>query len=363
MRVSIITVCYNAVNTIEQTIKSVLGQSYRDIEYVIIDGKSTDGTLDILEKYRDKIAGFVSETDDGIYDAMNKGIRMATGEIVGIINADDWYEPTTVEHVVECFKKERVDIVHGNIRLIEKDGSIKEAPRMKSMDKLWHSMVIRHPATFVRKIVYEKYGLYNTKYKIAADYDFVLRCYAKRVTFFYLNEMLSNFRLTGISSTESKICVDETRRISLSYADDAPNREEIYKIINEQIKNEKLCQIFLEEPKKVIDVLFKRIPEIRLGIIIWGTGVWGKRCQELMKKFKIPIICFIDNDVTKHGKYDDEILVVSPDCIIERNIPVIIAIKKMDEELMQQIEKKKWKREVYITLEELQEELMNSSIC
>ena len=101
--VSIITVCFNSERTIEQTIKSVLNQTYKEIEYIIVDGQSTDGTLDIINKYSSQIAKIVSEPDEGLYHAMNKGISMATGDIVGIINSDDWYEPYTVEEVVKCF--------------------------------------------------------------------------------------------------------------------------------------------------------------------------------------------------------------------------------------------------------------------
>lgn len=114
MKVSVITVCYNSANTIEKTIKSVISQDYGDIEYIIIDGGSNDGTLDIIDKYKDKISILISEPDKGIYDAMNKGIRIASGEIVGMINSDDWYGPYTVGAAARAMiRHPECGVVHG----------------------------------------------------------------------------------------------------------------------------------------------------------------------------------------------------------------------------------------------------------
>ncbi len=121
-KVSIITVVYNGIAHLEQTIQSVLNQTYDNVEYIIIDGGSTDGTVELIKKYEESIAYWVSESDGGIYDAMNKGISNATGEIVGLINADDWYETGTIEKVVETFQNSEVDVVHGSMEIISKMG-------------------------------------------------------------------------------------------------------------------------------------------------------------------------------------------------------------------------------------------------
>lgn len=180
MKISIITPSYNSVKTISYTTDSVISQNYTDIEYIFIDGGSSDGTQDIILKYKDKInIKFISEKDNGIYDAMNKGIKMATGEIVGILNSDDFYSDSSVlSDVVRSFENSKIDAVYGDITYFSNDinkvtrywkaGEYKES-------KLNNGWVIPHPALFVRKSVYDKCGLYNTDLKIAADYEFILR--------------------------------------------------------------------------------------------------------------------------------------------------------------------------------------------
>ena len=140
MKVSIITVVFNGIRTIEQTIKSVLNQSYKNIEYIIIDGGSTDGTLDIIRKYENYLSYIISEPDHGIYDAMNKGIQKSTGDIVGIINSDDWYEVNTVSQVVERFESFAVDLVYGDINFIGKNGEIIRSENY-SLEEIWYKMV------------------------------------------------------------------------------------------------------------------------------------------------------------------------------------------------------------------------------
>ena len=152
-KVSVITVVYNSVDTIEQTIQSVLNQTYKNIEYIIIDGLSTDGTQKIIEQYLDCIAYFISEKDNGIYDAMNKGIRKASGDIIGIINSDDWYAEDAVENIVDCFKQNDVGLVYGNIIDVFQNGEQKE--RLKEpLENMWHQMSVPHPSTFIKRSRY-----------------------------------------------------------------------------------------------------------------------------------------------------------------------------------------------------------------
>lgn len=177
MLVSIITVCFNAAETIETTIKSIVSQTYKNIEYIVVDGGSVDGTLQILEHYRKHISVIVSERDEGIYDAMNKGIDLAQGDFIGIINADDWYEEDAIEKVVRISRNisENTGVISGQIRFI--DGEQSFLSKKKEMEQIWMEMPISHPATFIRKSVYEKYGTYNTHYQIAADYELIFRLY------------------------------------------------------------------------------------------------------------------------------------------------------------------------------------------
>lgn len=199
--VSIITVVYNGEKHIEQTINSVLNQTYPLIEYIIIDGASKDKTLEIIKKYEKNITHLISEKDTGIYNAMNKGLALAKGEIIGILNADDYYYPETIQWVVNQFKQSNADIVYGNLmklRSFENNDYFKQvAPNISLLEK---TMPIFHPATFVKKEVYEKIGDFNEKYKLSADYDFIYRAYNAKVIFEYLPQPLTVFRIDGATS-------------------------------------------------------------------------------------------------------------------------------------------------------------------
>ena len=164
MLVSVITVCYNSEKTIRQTLESVLAQTYPHIEYIIVDGKSTDGTMGIVSGYAERFAqkGYrfrvVSEKDNGIYDAMKKGIRMATGELVGIINSDDWYEPIAVETAVHSYGEEKYDLFYADINLIRADGVVIR--KRSRLDRFPSSRHWNHPTTFITRRTYEEQGGY-----------------------------------------------------------------------------------------------------------------------------------------------------------------------------------------------------------
>lgn len=201
-KVSIITVCYNSAKTIRNTIESVLNQSYENIEYIIIDGVSNDGTMDIVSSYISKFKGrlkVISEPDNGIYDAMNKGILMCTGDIIGIINSDDWYEQDAVEKICNIFLNIKdVSIVYGGIRYMRNE--MEDSIHFYSHNFLQERM-ISHPSCFVLKKVYDNIGMFDCKYKIVADYDLMLRAMEKGIKFYGIYDVLSNFRLGGTSNS------------------------------------------------------------------------------------------------------------------------------------------------------------------
>ena len=200
--VSIITVVFNGAKTLEQTIQSVLGQSYQNIEYIIVDGGSTDGTLEIIRKYEDRIARWVSEPDDGLYDAMNKGIRMASGELIGIINSDDWYEPNAVQLIVDAYC-EHPDkrIFHGDRHDILPDGT-QHVRRFhpSRMKFLYYGTTYNHPSMFVHQNIYKE-GNYNRILRALSDYEFILKNFIKHEgVFLYIPQAYVNYRLEGVSS-------------------------------------------------------------------------------------------------------------------------------------------------------------------
>jgi glycosyltransferase involved in cell wall biosynthesis len=215
--VSIITIVYNGEKTIADTIRSVERQTYPDIQYIIVDGGSTDDTLRIVREFGGVVTDIISEKDRGISDAFNKGIRRAKGDIVGMINADDWYAPDAVEKAVAAI--DGYDVVHGNLQLWKKEGAdfiLKGDHRF-----LNHEMTVNHPTVFVRRECYEKFGSFDEQYKCAMDYDLLLRLATRGCKFVYLPVVLANMRWGGMSDVNWRLGCRETRRIKDNYL---PNR-------------------------------------------------------------------------------------------------------------------------------------------
>lgn len=207
MRVSIITVCYNRKSTIEQSIKSVLGQDYPNIEYIIIDGNSTDGTKEVIQSYSNRIAKFISEPDKGMYDAINKGLSMATGDLVGLMHSDDvFYDKTVVSKIVSAFKSAPdTDGLYGNGIYISNDAEgrivrnrIGGPYNFKKIKSGWLPL---HPTVYLKKSLIEKYGSYNLDFKIASDTEFLLRyLFQHKINMVYLDEYVVRMRMGGLST-------------------------------------------------------------------------------------------------------------------------------------------------------------------
>jgi glycosyltransferase involved in cell wall biosynthesis len=199
--ISIITVVFNGEKYLEQTIQSVIKQTYKNIEYIIIDGGSTDNTLSIINKYEGFIAKWVSEPDKGLYDAMNKGIKMSNGDLVGMINSDDWYEIDAVEQVVKSFEKNpQKKIFHADRYDVSSEGErIIKKFNPSSLKFKYYGMTYNHPSMFVSNKIYSEIQ-YNTELVALSDYEFVLNCFLKNSNnFFYIDKPIVNYRLDGIS--------------------------------------------------------------------------------------------------------------------------------------------------------------------
>ena len=197
--ISVVTVVYNGEKYLEQTILSVLEQDYDNVEYIIIDGGSTDGTLDIIKKYEDAIDYWVSEPDSGIYNAMNKGASLCSGDYVAFLNADDWYETDTIFLVATCIQKNSVHYVFGNTAIYKNDKL--DSIFVQNMANYKCTMPFGHPTLFVKREVLLTTP-FNEKYNVVADYDFIIRLIKKKMSYTYLNKILTNFRMEGISSVQ-----------------------------------------------------------------------------------------------------------------------------------------------------------------
>jgi glycosyltransferase involved in cell wall biosynthesis len=211
--VSIITIVFNGKDSIERTINSVLGQEYANIEYIIIDGGSTDGTIDIIRKYEERIAYWKSERDNGISDAFNKGISAANGSIIGFVNSDDWYNPDTISKIVPHFGNH--SIVYGNVQFWS--AGRKSHRSYSDHNKLRQGMTLAHPAVFVKKEIYEKLGMFNMDFKIAMDYEFIAKAYFNNVSFYNVNSVIVNMALGGLSDRKWVQAFIEERRVKELY--------------------------------------------------------------------------------------------------------------------------------------------------
>ena len=211
--ITVVTVVYNGEATLEQTIQSVVNQTYDNVEYIIIDGASTDGTLDIIKKYEDRIDYWQSAPDKGIYDAMNKGIGLACGDYISLLNSGDWYENNAVSDVITAIKNNlQYDIFYGMMRIYSEDYKYLWVYGY-GHNYLEHSM-ISHPTSFVAKKIYAIYK-YNLKYKSAADYDLFLTLFQKGYKFYFIEKILANYILGGMS--DSFVGKKETSKVRFKH--------------------------------------------------------------------------------------------------------------------------------------------------
>lgn len=239
--VTVITPCFNSEGTIAKTIESVKNQTYKNIEYLIIDGASTDKTVEIAKSYEKDFEGrmkIFSEPDEGIYYAMNKGIRLAQGELVGIVNSDDYYEPEAVEHIVRERSGKPYQILYGFERMLQ-DG------REVSVCLFHHTnlknQMITHPTCFVTKKLYEEKGVFDISYRYSADYEFMLRMEAdKEVEFTPVYKLISNYALGGASGSGDAYM--ETMGLHCKYGVISPKR---YHMLKLKVKISKLFGRFL----------------------------------------------------------------------------------------------------------------------
>jgi len=248
VKISIVTITYNSGKTLKCAIESVLTQTYKNIEYIIVDGKSSDNTVAIINSYGNKISKFVSEEDDGIYDAMNKGLRLASGDIVGILNSDDvYFDNRVIENVIKEFEEKDVDSVYADLIFV-KPKNLDKAVRYYdsshfSPQKFAYGLMPAHPTFFVKKDIYERYGVFRTDLKIGADFDLLIRfLYTHKISYSYMKEILVKMRVGGVSTTFSSIWINNIEQLQ---------------VCRDNGIDTNIFKIFLKYPVKILGLLIK----------------------------------------------------------------------------------------------------------
>lgn len=336
MKISVVTVCFNSVNTIEQTIQSIVCQGYSDLEYIIIDGGSSDGTLDIIKKYRRYITSWISEPDCGIYDAMNKGLKKCTGEIIAFLNSDDWYEKDTLKKVEHYFMSTMADIVSGNVYLYS-DGQVRKMELdREDEENVFFKVIYPHPALFVRHDFFNKMGGYDTSYKIAADTAWIINAYTAGATILSVEDCFTYFRIGGLSCQRSyeglKECYKAAYMCAQSNGMELTVRrvEEYYStLLKDAVREQKLVDALNNNIAEV-----KKLFDYNRRYYIWGAGERGRACQKLFTTLEIPIAGFIDRNPDKK---DVEGYPVVPAGEIAQQSFICITPKGYEREIMEQL--------------------------
>jgi len=307
-KISIITACYNAEQSIEQTIQSVINQTYKNIEYIIVDGASTDSTMDIVQNYRSKLDIVISEPDKGIYDAFNKGVMAATGDIVHILNAGDFYVDNTIVHDVMNTFIEDVDVeyVHGVLKTVDavtESINYYQFPTVSDIKSvLIRGIMPPHPAFFLKKQCFIKYGLFNSEYKIAADTRIMLSCILHSNGKF-INKVITEFKQDGISSDPSynKLRYTEVVSIVNELIDADMKVEQLFSEEQNTIKYLKIWNKFVLYNNHGITSCLNKEKYTR--VVIFGTRDIAEMLYGDCLKEQIEVVGFIDNSPSRFKQH------------------------------------------------------------
>lgn len=328
--ISIITICYNNVKDIERTMLSVLNQTYCNIEYIIVDGGSTDGTVDIIKKFKNKLSKWISEKDKGIYDAYNKGLYQSTGDLVAYINAGDWYATNDViEFVAQKYQETQADVLYGDVINVKNGKEYYDSKSNVNLNNMYFFMALHTPAVFMKNTYLKKYG-FDIRYKIAADYDAMLKILVDGGKFFYTgSKPLAYFIVDGISANRGNLtlrnyyCIsrNNAKRCRKKYYDKLIKMnqilDEIYR--NNLIKLIKYCvNGSLMSSKNIFKDNLNNIRKYQF--IILGFNELTKMLILFANKYNISIIAIIDDNIELQSKYCNNIPIYPSRILFERDI-------------------------------------------
>lgn len=314
-KISIITACYNSASTIEQTIQSVLNQTYNNIEYIIIDGASTDGTMDIVKKYLNQIDMVVSEKDRGVYDAFNKGLNVSTGDYILYLNSDDYfYENIVIEKLANFIKENNFPIgVYGDIyRINDQTGFVEKCSQRIDLNKMKDAIMPPHPAILLSRDVMNDIGGFDLQYKIAADYDLLAKVFLKfEKEILYYPIIVSVFRIGGLSSGFSSfpIVQAETQAIiDKHFLNKKSNFKAKLSYSNEDYLKKWLENILFVNKSISTPLIEKGIKKV----VIFGSGEMALLIAHDFLRSGIQVVAFLDNNVGRQGITMNNIPIFSP---------------------------------------------------
>lgn len=345
MKITVITVCLNSVSTIEKTIKSVITQMCQELEYIVIDGGSTDGTLDILKKYDSYIDKMVSEPDKGIFDAMNKGIEMAAGDVIAFLNSDDWYEKEALKTIEDTFAANECDCVCCDNYVVRKYGdTVYYNATQEPIENMFFRMIYFHSAIFCKKEFFQRKNNFDLRYKIAADYDWFLQVVKRGIRIVTVHQPVFTFGYGGVSSVNEIECGREARRIALRHLPE--DKAEYKERIEDRFREVVICAT----DGKVLRAEILKILGEEQRIVLWGAGVRGQQCAKWLKSMDIGVDFIVDSNKQQWGRQLQEINVFSPDMLENKACNLIITPDKHTEEIKSAIDKMKNKRIQVYTL-------------
>lgn len=308
MRFSVITVVFNAKQTLEAAINSVLSQDNVEIEYIIIDGGSSDGSVDIIKKYEHSLAYWVSEPDHGIYDAMNKGISHCTGDVISFLGADDTYLPGAFLNIMKFINNNsEMDLFCFNVQKKVEGKIVARKQRFDSPEfLLTKGMIYCHQGIFAKKYLFDD-NKFNTKYEISSDYEWTLKQYKLGRKIIYFHEVVAIYNCGGVSSNDRKT-IREATNIAMSYSENDKQRRDIIRrmktlMFKYMIYNE-------DDIKKYIDINKIRLLNNR-NVLLFGAGELGLLWADVLKKYDINIKAFVDNDSSKKQMCDVPVIQIT----------------------------------------------------
>lgn len=342
-RISIITVVYNGSTTVAQTMESVLQQDYPDLEYIVIDGNSTDGTQEIIRRYEDRLAYWVSEPDKGIYDAMNKGLSHATGDVIAFLNVGDWYEKGAIKIVGEWFRQQDADILVCGVNLTRKGRFVsKRIPEINSIaEKITTGMPCCHQGIFTRKKWLGKNRCFDLKYRIVADYDWLLSCYYAGARVACTDAIVANYDTEGVSSKHVDLRVEEFHASSTERLQEADLAEDRKNVIQEKIEQTYENSIAARIGAYLLDEEFdwKSLIPVSENVVcsVFGCGAVGEECCRLMKKIGVKVCCVWDNDPRNWGGWLHGCEICNPQNITHDKNVIVIASTRYEKEIETQL--------------------------